>query len=69
MCCCCSSLSVEKAGASMVPGLATMSELCFNTVRSKHLHCALHAPQTVQANTDRVPEGSGPSKLSRVMNI
>ena len=31
MCCCCSSLSVERAGASMVLGMATMSELCFNT--------------------------------------
>ena len=31
MCCCCCSLSDERAGASMVPGLATMSELCFNT--------------------------------------
>jgi len=25
------SLSVERAGAGMVPGLARMSELCFNT--------------------------------------
>ena len=30
MCCHCCSLSVERAGASMVPGLARMSELCFN---------------------------------------
>ena len=30
MCCFCCFLSVERAGASMVPGLARMSELCFN---------------------------------------
>jgi hypothetical protein len=53
----------------MVPGLATMSELCFNTVRDKHLHHVLHALRAVQANTDRIPEGSRPSKLSRVMII
>ena len=31
MCCCCCSLSAKRTGASMVPVLATMSELCFNT--------------------------------------
>ena len=31
MCCVCCSLPVERAGTSMVPGLATMSKLCFNT--------------------------------------
>ena len=41
----------------MVLGLATISGLRFNIVRSKHLHRAVHAPQTVQANTDRVLNG------------
>jgi len=40
-----------------------------HTVRGKHLHCGLHVPRTVQANTDRVPKGSHPGKLPRVMNI
>jgi len=35
MCCFCCSLSVARAGASMVvPGLARMSELCFNAQRA-----------------------------------
>ena len=53
----------------MVPGLATMSELCFNTVRDKHLNRALHAPRKLQANTDRNPEGSRPTTLLRVLSI
>ena len=65
MCCC--SLSVEKAVASMVPGLAKQSALLQHTVRSKHLHCALHALRAVQANMGHVPKGPS-SKLPRVMH-
>ena len=39
-----------------------------HTVSGKHLHRALHAPRAVQPNTNRVPEGSRPSKLPRVMS-
>jgi len=43
LCCCCCFLFVKRTGVSMVPELATMSGYRFNTVHSRHLHCALHA--------------------------
>jgi hypothetical protein len=46
-----------------------MSELTFKKVRGKHLHRALHALRSVQANKDYIPEGSRSSKLSLVINI
>ena len=53
MCCCCCSLSVARAGPSTVSGLATMSELCFNTVCSKHLNLA--GPYLVNSPSQRGP--------------
>jgi hypothetical protein len=72
MCCCCCSLSVERAGASMVPGLATMSERRFNTQCASNT-CTLHSmpliarPTSTPSQLDCVFKGSRPSKLPRVL--
>ena len=58
VCCCCCSLSVERAGASMVPGLATMSELCFNTVCGKH--CTMRSMTREQSKPTRTGFLKGP---------
>jgi hypothetical protein len=42
MCCFCCSRCVERAGASMVPGLARMSELCFNAQYAAST-CTVHS--------------------------
>ena len=58
-CCCCYSLSVERAGASMVPGLATMSELCFNTQWAAST-CTVRSMPREQSNPTRTVFLKGP---------
>ena len=68
MCCCCFSCLLRGQVPAWCPGCLNSAPRLQQTVRSKHLHRALHAPRTVQANTDRIPEGSRPSNLPRIMN-
>ena len=61
MCCCCSSLSVERAGASMVPGLATMPEPCFNT-QCAACTCTVRSMPHEQSKPTRTAFLKGPMK-------
>ena len=59
MCCCCCSLSAKRTGASMVPVLATMSELCFNTQCAAST-CTVRSMPHEQSKPTRIAFLKGP---------